>query len=235
MKTELLIVSPAWGATYPGAAAGILAMEGAANPENHPELDRRKAELEQNLRARFAGKGRAALEELPEMQAYAAYYRRFKKTYHVLLQLESVALKDRPIPRVAALVEAMFMGELQNRLLTAVHDLDALQLPVRLEIARGDEHYTLLRGEEQVCKAGDMIMLDGQGVISSVIYGPDRRTRVQPGTRRVLFAVYAPPGIGPEAVQRHLEDLRGNVLAITPQARVEALQVYTADRGIPSL
>ena len=44
--------------------------------------------------------------------AYNACYKGFKKTYHVQLQLESVALKGRSIPRVAALMEAMFMAEL---------------------------------------------------------------------------------------------------------------------------
>jgi DNA/RNA-binding domain of Phe-tRNA-synthetase-like protein len=229
MTADLLTVSPAWRGTYPGAVLGILAMNGVANPERHAALDRRKAVLEGALRDRFAGKGRAALEALPEIEAYTRYYKRFKKTYHVLLQLESVALKGKPIPQVAALVEAMFMGELQNLLLTAVHDLDVLRSPVRLEIAQGDEHYRSLRGEEGACKPGDMIIVDGEGVISSVIYGPDFRTRVQPGTARALFTVYAPPGIGAERVQRHLEDLQSNVLAIAPQAQVETLQVYAAE------
>jgi DNA/RNA-binding domain of Phe-tRNA-synthetase-like protein len=223
----LLIVSPTWQATYPGAAVGILAVNGTANPEKHASLDRRKNTLETSLQERFTGQSRAALEALPEIQAYQAYYRRFKKTYHVLLQLESVALKGKPIPSVAALVETMFMGELQNLLLTAVHDLDSMQLPVRLEIAAGEERYRLLRGDEQLCKAGDMIMSDGEGVISSVIYGPDFRTRVKPETTHALFAVYAPPGIGVESVRRHLEDLRQNVLMISPQAEVETLQAVS--------
>jgi DNA/RNA-binding domain of Phe-tRNA-synthetase-like protein len=123
----------------------------------------------------------------------------------------------------------MFMGELQNLLLTAVHDLDAVRPPVRLEIALGEKRYRLLRGEEQACKAGDMIMVDGEGVISSVIYGPDLRTRVGPETSRALFAVYAPPGIGASAVQRHLEDLRVYVMEIAPQGEVEAIKVYNRD------
>jgi hypothetical protein len=41
--------------------------------------------------------------------------------------------------------------------------------------------------------------------------------------------VYAPPGIGAERVQRHLEDLQSNVLAIAPQAQVDTLQVYAAE------
>ena len=42
------------------------------------------------------------------MQAYRADYKRYRKTYHVLRQLRSVALEHKPIPSVAALVEVMF-------------------------------------------------------------------------------------------------------------------------------
>jgi DNA/RNA-binding domain of Phe-tRNA-synthetase-like protein len=222
----MLIVSSAWQAAYPGAAQGLLVMRNAANPEHHPELEKRKAELEEELRARFAGASKAALAALPSVQPYAAYYDRFKKTYHVLLQLESVALKGKPLPRVAALVEAMFMAELKNQLLTAGHDLDALREPLRLGVAKGDERYTLLNGKEETLKPGDLFIVDAEGVTSSIIYGPDHRTRITPATRNALFTVYAPPGIGPAAVHQHLENLHENVLVIAPEARTELLTVY---------
>lgn len=222
----MITISPTFSSTYPGACAGFLAMRGVTNPEHHDALDRRKEALEADLRARFAGKSRADLAALSTIQAYNAYYKRFNKTYHVLLQLESVAFKGRPIPRVAALVEAMFMAELNNQLLTAGQDLDVLQLPVTVDVATGSEHYTMLNGKEQTLTAGDMFMADGQGVISAVLHGPDQRTAIRPTTTRVLFAVYAPAGIGEAAVQRHLEDMRDNVLVIAPDAAVEMLHVY---------
>jgi DNA/RNA-binding domain of Phe-tRNA-synthetase-like protein len=222
----MLIVSSAWQATYPGAAQGLLVMRGVANPEHHPELEKRKAGLEEGLRARFAGYDKAALAALPSVQPYVAYYARFKKTYHVLLQLESVALKGKPLPRVAALVEAMFMAELKNQLLTAGHDLDALREPLQLDVARGDERYTLLNGKAETLKAGDMLIADAEGVTSSILYGPDRRTRLTSATRNALFTAYAPPGVGPAAVRQHLEDIRDNVLVIAPGARAERLTVY---------
>ncbi len=222
----MIIVSQAWAATYPGATAGFLAMRNVSNPEHHAALDERKTALEAALRAQFVGKERTALAALPTIQAYTAYYSRFKKTYHVLLQLESVALKARPMPRAAALVEAMFMAELKNQLLTAGHDLAAIQIPVTVGIATGDEQYTLLNGKQQALTAGDMCMADGQGVISSVLYGPDGRTRITPTTRRVLFAVYAPPGIAPAAVSAHLHDIQSNVMLMAPDAEVELARLY---------
>ena len=128
-------VTDTWKTTYPGAAVGVLALGNVANPKRSAELDERKAELEREIRSRFAD--RAELRALDRLQAYRAYYKRFKKTYHVQMQLESIAFKGKSIPRIAALVEAMFAAELKNQLLTAGHDLDVVEPPVRLDIAQG--------------------------------------------------------------------------------------------------
>jgi DNA/RNA-binding domain of Phe-tRNA-synthetase-like protein len=120
----------------------------------------------------------------------------------------------------------MFMAELQNLLLTAGHDLEAVQMPVKLDVAEGTERYIQLNGQEQELKPGDMMIADAQGIISSVIYGPDRRTRITSETRQVLFTVYAPPGIGEQAVYDHLRDIQANILLVAPEADVVLLEVY---------
>jgi DNA/RNA-binding domain of Phe-tRNA-synthetase-like protein len=224
----MFTVSETWKATYPGASVGVLAMRDVANPKQHDELDRKKGEVVEQLRARYAGYDRAALRALPQMQAYHAFYKRFKKTYHVQLQLESVVLKGKSIPRVAALVEAMFMAELEDLLLTAGHDLEVVEMPAGIDVADGSERYVRINGQEQQTKAGDMMIADAQGIISTILYGPDRRTQITSGTKQALFTAYAPPGIEPEQVRGHLQNIRDNVLLVSPQATVELLEVYSA-------
>ena len=187
-------------------------------------------ELEDQLRSQFAGQDRAAIASHPILRAYDEYYRRFKKTYHVQLQLESIVLKEKSIPSVASLVEAMFMAEMKNMLLTAGHDLDVLQLPLTLDVTTGNESYLLLRGENQIVKAGDMMISDQAGIISNIIYGPDQRTQITADTRNVVFTVYAPNGIGESAVLQHLRDIQDNVMVVAPQAQVELLEVYGGDK-----
>ena len=55
-------------------------------------------------------------------------------------QLES-AFKCKPVPSAAALVEAMFMAELESQLLTAGHDLDSLRSPLILDVSSGNDRY----------------------------------------------------------------------------------------------
>jgi DNA/RNA-binding domain of Phe-tRNA-synthetase-like protein len=219
-------VTSAWKSIYPEAHVGVLVMRAVSNPAHHPELERRKAALEEQLRIQFSGQDRATITNHPILRAYGEYYRRFKKTYHIQLQLESIALKGKSIPSVAALVEAVFMAEMQDLLLTAGHDLDALQLPLTLDVAAGTEQYALLRGEEQELKPSDMMIRDQKGVISTIIYGPDQRTQITTDTQNVIFTVYAPLGIDEQTVREHLEHIQENVLVFAPQAQVEVLQVY---------
>jgi DNA/RNA-binding domain of Phe-tRNA-synthetase-like protein len=219
-------VSESWRQAYPAAHAGILVLRGASNPPSHPSLEQRKLVLDKELRARYAGLERKELQSLPTIQAYNAYYKAFKKTYHIQLQLESFLFKGRSFSQVSVLVDAMFMAELSNLLLTAGHDLASLQDPLLLEIAQGTERYITLSGDEKTLKMGDMFIADQAGVISSVLYGPDSRTQITPHTQDALFTVYAPSGISKGAVVGHLEDIRDHVLAVSPQAVVEMIEVH---------
>lgn len=225
----MLIDSKKWKMTYPDAVIGILAMDNLANPKKNVALDRRKSELEESLRQRYTGTDRAALKQLPILQAYNDYYKGFKKSYHVQLQLESVIFKGKAIPSVAGLVEVMFMAELKNLLLTAVHDLTKVETPVSINVAEGNERYVRLNGQKQQLKKGDMYIADAVGIMSSVIYGPDQRTKITADTRQALFTVYAPPGIERATVREHLKDIEEFALLIAPEAETRILQIYGTD------
>jgi DNA/RNA-binding domain of Phe-tRNA-synthetase-like protein len=184
--------------------------------------------LESRLRSQYASFTRNELNSLPSLQPYVGYYKSFGKTYHVELQLESVVFKERPIPRVAALVEAMFMAELNNLILTAGHDLDSVHGQVAVDVAAGGESYATPNGQTQELKQNDMFIHDDEGILSCVIYGPAQRARISAATTRVLFTAYAPPGIGLDKVQDHFSDLKANVLSVTPDAEVEDIQAIVA-------
>jgi DNA/RNA-binding domain of Phe-tRNA-synthetase-like protein len=221
----MIQVSEAFRSTYPGARVGLLAMSGVSNPSVDSSLERRKAEVEEELRRLYGGFERTQLKQLPTMQAYVQYYAKYEKTYHLLLQLESVAVKGKPLPSVAALVEAMFMAEVKNMLLTAGHDLTKVSKPLTLGVAAGGERYLGIRGREEICKAGDMTISDGEGIVSSVICGPDARTRITPPTASVLFTTYALEGVDEAALRSHLAEIEEYVRLVSPEAVTEASQV----------
>jgi DNA/RNA-binding domain of Phe-tRNA-synthetase-like protein len=209
---------------YPHAQVGVMILENVNNPGSCPELDRIKGQIEADLRQRFTDK--AALRELPTLQAYKSYYKSFQKTYHVLSQLESVIFSSRSIPNTAALVEAMFMAELKNMLLTAGHDLDKIEMPVTIDVGSEDRQYTMMNGNLQNLKKNDMCMADRQGIISSVIYGPDQRTRLLTMTRNAMFVVYAPQGIAGEAIEQHFADIFHYTRLFSPDAKRRSVDIF---------
>ena len=220
----MLLVSEEWKQAFPGAGVGMMTLSGVVNPECCTALEQRKQAVEDEIRTRFPN--RQAVADFEPVQAYNAYYKRFGQTYHVQRQLESVGFKGKSLPVVAALVEAMFMAELKNGLLTAGHDLSRLRQPLTLQVATGEEVYVLINGKTQKTKTGDMLIADADGVLSSIVHGPDYRTRITADTSQALFVVYAPVGISRTAVEKHFDDIFSFVRLIVPAAKLERRVFY---------
>jgi DNA/RNA-binding domain of Phe-tRNA-synthetase-like protein len=124
----------------------------------------------------------------------------------------------------------MFVAELKNMLLTAVHDLGAVRGGLTVDAATGSESYTRLNGEEQALKLGDMFIKDEDGILSSIVYGPDWCTRITPQTNSVIFTVYAPDGISRDELEAHLADLESTVRLFSPDAVIETREVLSASQ-----
>jgi DNA/RNA-binding domain of Phe-tRNA-synthetase-like protein len=229
----MIELSAEWKAAYPGAVAGFLSMRGAIGAPQETgkvvALNEIRERIEADLREKFSEGGKEALRAHPVMAAYESYYRTYRKTYHVALQLDSVIWKGRRISAAHPLVMAMFMAELSNMLLTAGHDLAKIAEPVRVGVASGPESFATLGGAIRQTTEGDMMMSDAKGIISSILLGPDERTAISDLTTDVLFAVYAPSGIGPEKVRAHLQDIQRFVTVCCPGARAESLECFPAD------
>jgi DNA/RNA-binding domain of Phe-tRNA-synthetase-like protein len=221
-------VTDRWRERCPGAVVACMVVAGVENPERPAALEQRLDAIEQELRVRYDGLDRAALRARSPFDAYDRFYKRFGQNYHVLHQVESVALKGKPIPRRAALVEAAFAEELHSGLLTAMHDADAIGPVITADAALGDESVTLYNGSTVTLKPDDMYMRDEQGILTTVIQGPAAYGLVQPSTTCVAVCVYAPDGIGPDAVDRHLDAIAGNMRLISADAAVEVKSVITA-------
>jgi hypothetical protein len=174
-------------------------MTSVQNTPPGPELMAMLQSMEGEVRVRHTGRSRRDLENLPTLRPYIEHYRRFGKTYHVLLQLESVAFRGRSLAASESLVNAMFAAEIDSLLLTAGHDLGIGERPIEV-------------------KAQDMSIRDAKGILSTVIYGPHQRTRLRPESRSVLFTVYAPGEIPDADVDRHLRRIESLVRGQSPSA-----------------
>ena len=222
----MVIIEKDWRMQYPGASIGVLIVKEVSNPKYCEALQRKKAELISFLQSKFTTKADLFADD--SIQKYSTYYKHYKKTYHVVAQMESIIFKGKTIPCIAALVEAMFMAELKSGLLTAGHDVDNLKMPLKIDIAKGDEKYSGIGGREQVTKTHDMMLQDGEGIISSVLGGPDDRTRITENTKKCMFVVYAPAGIRKYLIEEHFNEIIANGRLFAPDIVVESCEIYQA-------
>jgi len=217
-----------WQAAHPGAIIGLLELSSVQNPSDSSPLNQRKREVEAQLRERYLDFSRKDLLAHPVMAAYSRYYRSFDKTYHVLLQVESILSGTRTLPDVSPLVDANFAAEVATFCLTAGHDAGKLAGPVVMDVAKQGDRMTMMNGASKLTCVGDMVMRDNQGVCCSILYGQDNRSPITRATRHVLYVTYAPPGVSSEAVENHMHLIEEHVRLACPHALMEQSRLLIA-------
>ncbi len=220
-----------WRNAHPGAAIGLLELSGVKNTLTSPSLDGRKRETEALLRERYQGFTRPDFMALPAMLAYEQYYKRFDKTYHVQLQVESIVLKGKNLPDVSPLVDANFIAEVETFVLTAGHDVMKLHGTISMDVSRAGDTLTQMNGTSKAIRAGDMIMRDAGGICCSILYGQDNRSPISAETSRVLYVAYAPAGIPAELIDAQLRRIEENIRLFSQSAVVEQHDILSADMG----
>ncbi len=221
-------ISRGWQQQFTGSHIGMLLIDNIDNSKRATPLDEIKKDIELKVRKKFAGYSRNDLIKLDTLRAYKKYYGKFDKTYHVLLQLESVAFKNKTLPSVNPLVDACFAAEMDTHILTAGHDADLLEGGISIEATIGTECFSQLNGKSRTLKANDMMMRDEKGIVCTILYGQDQRTPISPNTKRALYVAYVPAGITRDAVNAHLNVIKSNVLAFSPEAEVRYLEIHNA-------
>ena len=217
-----------WYTTHPGGIIGLLELSGVDNTRSSHRLEVRKRETETRLRELYAGFTRPDFLALPVMAAYDNYYKKFNKTYHVQLQLESIVLKGKSLPNVSPLVDANFTTEVDTLVLTAGHDVAKLIGPILFDISREWDEIIQMSGEAKAMRPGDMLMKDADGICCSIIYGQDNRSPITPETTHVLYVSYAPPGVPAEVVESQLQQIEEYIRLFCPHAVLEQHKLLTA-------
>lgn len=222
-----ITVTDEWKSAHPGASIGLLEVSGADNTIVSAELEARKKEVESYLREKYQSFTRQDFLSIPTMLAYVQYYKRFSKTYHVLQQVESIALKNKNLPVVSPLVDSNFIAEVDTLALAAGHDVSRLQGSILIDVSKTGDQMTQMNGTAKEIPAGDMVMKDEHGICCCVIYGQDNLSPISPETTHALYVVYAPVNVPIESVEAQLQDIEENIRLFTPSVMVEQSRVIT--------
>lgn len=222
-----ITVTEAWKSAHPGASIGLLEVSGVDNTIASAELEARKREVEAHLREKYKNYTRQDFLSIPAMLAYVQYYKRFSKTYHVLQQVESIALKNKNLPTVSLLVDSNFIAEVETLALAAGHDVSKLQGSILIDVAQKGDQMTQMNGASKEIYEGDMVMKDEHGICCCIIYGQDNLSPISSETTHALYVVYAPVGVPVESVEAQLRAIETNIRLFAPSAVVEQSRAIT--------
>ena len=223
----MITISPAAKTLFPHLSVGTLLIKNITNSYFGNMMYDVSRTLESDLRTQYGMLTRKELNGTEVLSGYYSYYRKFSKTYHVLLQLESVIFKGKQVPSISPIVQSMFMGELKNHFLSSVHDYSFVEGPLHLDLSNGEELFTFFNGEKKTLKKDDLYIRDKRDIVLAMLYGMDERTKVTGRTREAFYTVYVPFEIEEKKVISHLEDMAKYLKMNDGEIRIENAGVYT--------
>lgn len=169
------------------------------------------------LRERYADYDRKAVfGENP----YFRFFKKFKKTYPVMMQFESVMFKGRPFPEFNPVVEVPFLMELVTHVLSGAHDADQISGTVDLYSATEKEAFPGMRGAPVHTYSGDFCGRDAEGIIFSLIAGADARTCARTDSTHVVYPLFGTPDLPVDLLEDAMEVLVRYVKVLAPDAEI---------------
>jgi len=153
---------------------------------------------------------------------YVRFFKKFKKTYPVMMQFESVLLKGKPFPDFNPIAEVPFLMELVTHVLSGGHDAEQIKGPVTLFLGVDKEEFPGLRGVPFHTYPGDFCGRDEEGIIFSLIAGADARTCARLNSRHVLYPVFGTPDLSDDIIQHAMDVLIRYIRILAPDARIDS-------------
>lgn len=191
---------------YPTAPFGILKISDF-KPDKYDAFEKIRAKEISKIIPRFENYIRADFVKNDPICHYVKYFKKFKKTFILLQQMESIFVKGLDFPVVPPAVDALILAEMKHGLLVATFDIAKLQEPVFIDVALGDESYISANGKEITLKEGDIFIRDDEGVVLTHVYGQDMITRVDGDSKDIMFVITGVEGVTVDKVETALKDI----------------------------
>jgi DNA/RNA-binding domain of Phe-tRNA-synthetase-like protein/ureidoglycolate hydrolase len=185
----------------------LLALDDLQVGEADAALTDEGERLGETLRAAY---GAMPLADVPGVAATRAFFQslgleeaRVQPACEVLLEH---VLQGRPLPRVNAFLDALALATLRQKVPISAYDADKLGEQVLARLGAPGETYPGAGGR-RVAAEGRPVLSDREGPFGGPV-GDAARTRVSTSTRRVLVALFLPPGVERAPLDAQLDDVR---------------------------
>ncbi len=153
---------------------------------------------------------------------YFRFFKKFKKTYPVMQQFESVMFKGRPFPEGDPVMGVPFLLELTTFVLSGTHDIDRIDGPLTIFTPSEKLPFPGMRGTEAHTYPHDICGRDSKGIIFSMIAGADDRTCIHPDSRHLFHPIFGTPDTSAESIADAVKRLEFFVHILAPDAKTES-------------
>ncbi|MBQ6314679.1 MAG: hypothetical protein IJI11_03645 [Mogibacterium sp.] len=150
---------------------------------------------------------------------YFRYFRKFKKTYPVMMQVESFLLKGRPFPEGEYINAVAFLTELRTHILLGTHDIDRIEGDLILYNETEKTPFTGMINPDSHSYPGDVTGRDDKGIIISMIAGADNRTCIHEDTKNVIYLIFGVAGMTDEEMENVADTIIQGAKALAPAAK----------------
>jgi lysyl-tRNA synthetase, class I len=207
-KPEIFSIDQELGNKFPSISVGIAVIKGVSIKESDPELEKEKEELLKSLENLTTEE----LGQYPEVTSYRKLYREMGIDWHSRRPspealLRRVALK-KGLYSINTCVDAYNLIVMKHRVSIGAFDLDQIEFPTTLRLAKEGEEILLLGDTEPTkYKKGEIAYFDKKGGYNlDFNYRDSQRTAVKTSTKNLYINVDGVHDISPEKVQEVLQE-----------------------------
>jgi DNA/RNA-binding domain of Phe-tRNA-synthetase-like protein len=139
------------------------------------------------------------------IQAFETFFT--QNGFHSPLADQLKHIQEKGLPGGSPLVKALLLAEMSTGTLMGAQDAAAVKGYLVCDLAEEGETFRGMRAEV-LCRKGEIVLRDSEGIIATLFQGPDRRTRLNKDTKDIVFFIFSVPGIGAADVQEGVETVR---------------------------
>lgn len=132
------------------------------------------------------------------IQAFEQFFA--KNGYRSPLSAQFEQVQQKGLPPGNPLVQALLLAEMSTGLLMGAQDAATVQGELTYDLAQAGETFSGMRSEVR-CGENEIVLRDHEGIIASLLQGPDNRTRLSKSTKDVVFFIFSVPTISAAELQ----------------------------------
>lgn len=207
-KQEIFSIDPDLAKKFPSISVGVAVIKGVEIKEKNPELEEEKQKLLDSLESLTTEQ----LGQYPEVVSYRKLYREMGVDWHSRRPspealLRRVALK-KGVYSINTCVDAYNLIVMKHKVSIGAFDLDQIEFPTTLRLAKDAEEILLLGDAEPTkYKNGEIAYFDKKGGYNlDFNYRDSQRTAVKQETKNLYVNVDGAHDISPEKVQEVLQE-----------------------------